>query len=269
MRSFAGARQGFQVGQHWYCGVECLVQAARGSIAQLLNRRVVEIPRTPRLSLGLVLLSKGYVTAEQLRLAASQNRRRNESLDTTLVRMRLATDKQLAQARSAQWGYPVLAQEHIGHMVQADIPQSILDAYSAVPFHYSLAAKRIFLGFVFRVEHSLLEAIEQITGCRVEPCFVTAADLMEQAERVTCAPDYCEVLIDDPGTPEKMALAVGRIAAETVAREACFTQCRNYVWARLIGKGGIMDVVFQMKNAASEAIFTEADLRDEPAVSLV
>lgn len=268
MRGFAGARQGIQVGQHWYCGVECFAQAACRSLTKLLNRRVVEFPRSPRLSLGLVLLSKGYVTPEQLRLATEQSQWRNESLDATLVHMRLANEKQLALARSAQWGYPVLAQEHIGHMVQADLPRTILDACSAVPFHYSLAAKRVLLGFVFRVEHSLLEAVEHVTGYRAEPCFVTSADFSEQMERLARTTEYGEMLVDDPGTPEEMARTVGRLAADIAAREARFTQCKNHVWTRLIGKRGVLDVVFETKSTISEAMFARADFDDERAASL-
>ncbi len=51
-------------------------------------------------------------------------------------------------------------------MVESDIPQYLLKMFSAVPLQYSIKAKRILLGFVFRVEHSLLESIEKVTGCR-------------------------------------------------------------------------------------------------------
>ena len=267
MRGIPGARQGIQVGSCWYCGVDCFVEASCTSIAKLFSRRVAEIPRTPRLSLGLALLSKRYVTPEQLRAATEQSQWRNESLDATLVRLRLATEKQLTLARSAQWGYPVLAQERIGHMVQADIPRTILDACSAVPFHYSLAAKRILLGFVYRVDLSLLESIEQVTGCRAEPCFVTPADLKEQAERLTRTPEYTEILIDDPGAPERMAHTVGRMAAETAALEARFALCRNHIWARLNGKRGIIDVIFQMANSAAEAMFAKSGILKAAAAS--
>ena len=268
VRSFPGGRQGVRVGQRWYCSVDCFVQAARAPLFALSSRRIVEIPRSPRLSLGLAMLSKGYLTQNQLRTATDQSHRRNESLDRTLLHLGMATEKQLAVARSAQWGYPVLAQEHIGHMVRADIPPAILDACSAVPLHYSLAAQRIVLGFVLRVEHGLLESIEQVTGCRVEPCFITATDLAEQMERLTRVPGYNEVLIDDPGTPEKMARTVGRMAVEVGAREACFTQCKNNVWVRLTGKRGIIDVIFRAKNEVIGAPSTSTSFLDLDVVSL-
>ncbi len=266
MRSLPGGRQGIQLGQLWYCSVDCFVEAACTPLAQLSSRRVVEISRSPRLSLGLALLSKGYLTPEQLRLATEQGQRLGENLDATLIH--LATDKQLATARSAQWGYPVLAREHMGHMVQADIPQTILHVCSAVPFHYSSSARRILLGFVFRVEHGLLESIEHITGCRVEPCFVTLADLGDQVERLTRPPGYTEILVDDPGTPEKMARTLGRMAVEVAAQEARFTHCKHQVWTRLTGKRETVDVVFRMANDATDAVCAETDFRAQALASL-
>ena len=254
VRSIPGGRQGIHVGQRWYCSVDCFVQAARAPLFALSSRQVVEMPRTPRLSLGLALLSKKFITAEQLRSTADQSNRRTESLDAALIRLGFVTEKQLAAARSAQWGYPVLAQDHVGHLIQVDFPRTILADCSAVPLHYSQAAKRIVLGFVYRVEHQLLESIEQVTGCRVEPCFITNSDLLEQGEKVDGLPDYSEILVDNPGTPETMARTTGRMAVEVGAREASFTQCINHVWVRLAGKRGIVDVIFRSTGAIAESI---------------
>ena len=267
MRGIPGAGQGIQVGRLWYCSVECFIQAAFAFFDRTTSRRVFEFPRSPRLSLGLALLSKGFLTPEQLRWATEQSQWREESLDATLVASGLATEKQLAIARSAQWGYPVLAQELGGHIVQADIPLPLLHAYSAVPLHFSLAAKRILLGFVYCVEHSLLESVEHVTGCRVEPCFITSADAAEQMVRLTCSPDYHEILVDDVVSAGKMARAVGQLAEDRAAREASFTHCKNHVWVRLAGKRGIADVVFDLKNALPEALPAEDD-RDELAAAL-
>jgi len=250
LRSFPGGRRGVRVGARWYCGVDCFVEAAGTTLFALANQRVIEIPRSPRLTLGLVMLSKGYLTTEQLRVASDQSQWRGEDIDATLIRLGMATEKQIAMARSVQWGYPVLAQEHIGHMVQADIPQSILHSCSAIPLHYSHAAKRILLGFVYRIEHGLLRSIEQITGCRVEPCFITASDLAEQSERLTKIPNYSETFIEDPGPPERMARALGRTAVVIRAGEARFTQCKGNIWVRMTGKNGVADVVFRPETAA-------------------
>jgi len=260
IRSFPGGRRGIQFGKRWYCSVDCFVDSVRTTLFALSNRHVLEIPRNPRLSLGLVMLSKGYLTPEQLRTAADQSQWLGESLEATLVHLGIATEKEITVARSAQWGYPVLAQEFIGHMVQADIPQSILQSCSAAPLHYSRAARRILLGFVFRVEHSILKSIEQMTGCRVEPCFITATDFAEQNERLTKISSYREIFIEDPGSPDKMARTLGRAAVDLRAHEVEFTQCKSHIWVRLKGRDEVADVVFRLKDAISGASFSQSDL---------
>jgi hypothetical protein len=252
LRSIPGSRPGIQVGSLWFCSVDCFAFAARIPLANLSNRRSFENPRSPRLSLGLALLSKRYLTAADLRAAMVPSPADEEELATTLIRLGVATEKQIATARSAQWGYPVFAQDFAGAVVQLDIPKSLLQACSAAPLHYSATAKRILMGFVSRVEHNVLEAIEQMTGCRVEPCFITPSDCEERTEQITVSSDYEEVVVDDPGPPEKMARTVGRLAVDIGARDASFAHCKNNVWVRIAGKRGKVDVIFRLNRAIAE-----------------
>jgi hypothetical protein len=264
MRSLPGSRPGVRVGTDWYCSVDCFAEAARTQLESLCSRRVVEITRHPRLSLGLILLSKNYLTSEQLRVATAQSQSFDEDIDETLVSLGMVTERQLAAARSAQWGYPMLAPGSVGQIVEADIPKTILNACRAVPLHYSSTARRIVLGFSSRVEHRCLEVIEETTRCRVEPCIVTPTDFEEQMERVATPPHYEEIVIGDPGSPEAMARTVGRIAVQVAAREATFASYRNLVLARVTGKRGVADIVFclQCRTAAEigeqSGIFKEA-----------
>lgn len=267
MRGIPGGRPGVSVGTAWYCCVDCFVMGARASFEKLCSRQVVEIPRHPRLSLGLYLMTKGYVTAEQLRHATAQSQALDEDLEVTLARLGMATDKQLAAAKSAQWGYPVLAPEYIGEVVEIDIPKSVLAACKAVPLHYSAAAKRILIGFASRVEHRLLESIEEMTGCRADACFITPADFEEQMERVKLPPNYAEEVVDDPGSPERMARTVGRAAVEVGAREASFAQWRNLILVRIEGKRGKTDVVFSLRTRNSVEIREESQIF-RPAIAV-
>jgi hypothetical protein len=249
MRSIPQSRAGINVGQQWYCCVDCFAAAARTRLTALADGRVMEMPHNPRLSIGLVMLSKGHLTDDQLRLAVAQSQMRGEELEAALLRLGLAGERQLAAARAAQWGYPVLGQDRIGQSVEADIPATLLRACTAAPLHYSAKAKRVLLGFVYRVEHSLLQSIEQVTGCRAEPCFITPTDFAEQMERVNAVPNYEEVVFEDIRTPAQMAKTLGGFAVEAGAREASFAPCRNYIWARLSGKRRTIDVLFRVKAA--------------------
>ena len=156
----------------------------------------------------------------------------------------------LAAARAAQWGFPVLGQDGSGLTVKVDLPKTFLQGFAAAPVHYAPAAKRLLLGFVHQVDHSFLHAIEQIIGCRPEPCFMAPAEFEAQMRQVTAVPDYVEVVVDEPGTPAQMARTLGGFAVEVGAREASVVRCKSWVWARLSSKRRTMDILFAMKNAA-------------------
>jgi hypothetical protein len=241
------SRVGINIGQAWYCSVDCFANAARNKFSALSQGGILETPHIPRRSIGLILLAKGTLTDEQLRFAMAQSKLRGEELEDTLVRLGLAHERQLTAARAAQWGYPVLGQDYLGHRVQADIPSILLQTCTAVPLHYSAAAKRFLLGFVSRVEHSLLNALEQVTGSRAEPCFITPSEYAEQMERLTAAPDCEEVVFESPQTPAQMAKTAAGFAVEVAAREARFAHCRGFAWARLSGKRRKIDVLFRVK----------------------
>lgn len=253
MRCVPGARLGIFVGDAWYCSPDCFAMASRATLSSLSAGTLVEMPRNPRLSLGLALLSKGYLDEDRLRVAVIRSQREGQTLETTLLECGWATEKQLAAARAAQWGYPVLGQDAASQIVEADLPPALLRAFSAAPLHYSAKAKRLVLGFVHRVEHSLLQSIEQITGFRAEPCFITPAEFTQQMDRLTALPGYEEAVIDDPGTAAQMARTLGGFAVEVSAREAGFAKCNSWIWARVTGKKGTVDVIFALKNPAAAA----------------
>jgi len=207
--------------------------------------------------LGLTLLAKGYLDAEELRLAQTESDCRRENLEATLIRHCLISEKQLAAARAAQWGYPVLAQESMGQEVESDLPEYLLQNASSVPLQYSIKAKRILLGFVFRVDHGLLESIEKITGCKAVACFVTPTELAEQRKRTTAAANHREIVVEDPGPPERMARTVGRYAVEVAADHAVFSRCRNHLWARVSGRRGKVDIIFYFEQAVAAEVLED------------
>lgn len=256
---------GIRVGQDWYCGVDCFVAAARSPLAALSARRVMEMPRNPRLSLGLALLSKGSLTEQQLRLATELSRENGEDLESTLLALGWANEKQLAAARSAQWGYPVLSQERAGRVVQVAIPLALLRSFSAAPLFYSPNNKRLVLGFVDRVDHRLLQSIEQLTGDRAEPCFLTAAELAIQMQCVASPGQYEEVVVDEPGDPARMARTLGRYALDSAATDVNWVQCKAWVWARLAGKRRTVDVLFAKQSPSTTP--ADSDFHFAPTVA--
>lgn len=268
IRPVPAKNSGIRIGQDWYCGVDCFVAAARSPLAALSARRVMEMPRNPRLSLGLALLSKGFLTEKQLRLATELSRENGEDLETTLVELGWTNAKQLAAARSAQWGYPVLSQERAGRAVVVGIPLRLLRTFSAAPLFYSAATKRLVLGFVERVDHRLLQSIEQVAGYRAEPCFLTPAEFAEQMRCVVLPAQYEELVEEQPGEPAQMARTLGRCALDAAATDAGLVQCGSWIWARLTGKQRIVDVLFAKENPATATVTADSRFAQQTAGAL-
>jgi hypothetical protein len=247
MRIVTQGNTGIRVGQDWYCSVGCFAEAAFDRFTTISTGRVVEMPHSPRLTIGLAMLTKGYLTQEQLRLATAQSRIRGEELEVVLVRLGLANEWQLTAARAAQWGVPVLGKDRVGHPLESDIPIALLRVYSAAPLHYSAPAKRLIVGFAHRVEHSFLVSLETITGCRAEPCCITPTEFAEQMTRLTAIPDHGEMVFEDSLTPAQMANSLAGAAVEIAAREARFAYSKNLLWVRMAGKRRTVDVLFRGK----------------------
>ena len=68
---------------------------------------------------------------------------------------------------------------------------------------------------------------------------------------MTPARHYEEISVEQPGTPAQMARILGGQAVEVAATEAQFAQCRSLGWARLRGKRGTVDVVFDFRGGAT------------------
>jgi hypothetical protein len=268
MKTVPPSRLGIQVGEMWYCSVDCFAVAARTRLAALAGGRVMEMPRQPRLPLGLVLHAKGFLTDEQLRLATEQSKLHNEEMEAVVLRLGLVNERQLAAGRAAQSGHPVCGPERIGRWIEVDLPLTLLRASSAAPMHYAPAAQRLLLGFVYRVDRGLLQALEQITGIRAEACFITARDRQEQMEHLTEAVGYQETVLEESMTPLQMARALGGFAVEVGAREANFTRCGDYLWARLLGRRGTLDVLFRTRSVSAGEFYRNLPLAEQSLSSL-
>jgi len=245
MRSVPQSCVGIRMGETWYCSMDCFVKATRHELSVLTCVRSIDMPHTPRASIGSVMLSKGYLTDEELRRARADSQQSGEALENALVRLGLVDEWHLASARAIQWGYPVLGRDRISQSVDMDLPLSLIKTFSAAPLHHSKSTKRILMGFVYRVDDSLLQSLEQVTGCRTEPCFITPTEMHYQMERLESAQESREVVLESSMTAAEMANVVGGLALEITARDASLSRCRDHVWMRLSGKRRMIDVLFR------------------------
>jgi hypothetical protein len=236
----------------WYCSARCFTTASEKEIVRLLSSRAKPASHISRMPLGLNLISRGLLTVEQLREAASEQKEAGGEIGELLVRNGSVSEKQITAIRAADWGCPVFVVPNNPARIMIDVPSTLLRRYLMIPVHYVAATNLLLVGFVNTVEYGLLYTIEQMTQCTTKPCFITPSDFQaqmlhrERARAPSGNPSPREVKFDDNKTPAEIARNLCTSGLEMEADEALLGKCNEYLWARLKSGSQASDFLFKV-----------------------
>jgi hypothetical protein len=243
-------RVGIYMRDCWYCSSSCFRRAAEQRFSQLLSSGITSASHMPRMPLGLLLISRGVVSSDQLQLAAVEQKKTGKDLGEVLVSLGSLSAKQLASARAAQWDCPVFAVPKGSVTNPIRIPRTILEGHSMVPLHYAAATNSLLVGFVQSVEYGPLYTIERITGCKTQACFVTQEEFRSQMERRAIAsgddPALTELVFRGIESPLELSRIVANYGSKFRAEEATIDICREHLWARLTNGAKAVDLLFKI-----------------------
>jgi hypothetical protein len=191
-----------------------------------------------------MLLSRGAITEAQLKIAIEEQKRSKRPLGAVLVTLGFISEEQVAAAIGAQWGYPVMS--HTGNAKSTvRIPRTLQEFYGVVPVHYAEEGKRLIVGFVQRVHHTLLSAIERMTSCSALACFITDGEYRRRVVSADAPRAESELLFDRFSSGAEMAKITTSYAMQIGAGDARFESCGRHLWVRLYGQRGELDLLFQ------------------------
>jgi hypothetical protein len=251
LRQISNRKVGIKMRDFWYCSSRCFTSAAEQQVSRLLQLRTEQA--APRMPLGLDLISRGLLTVEQLKKATDEQKETGGEIGELLVRHGVVSEKQVTAIRAAEWGCPVFAVPKQVVRITIDIPAALMRIYSMTPVHYVPATNLLLVGFVHSIEYGLLYSIEQISGCKTKPCFVTPSDFQSQMfhqekeqEQDGNAPGT-EAKIRSAKTPDEIARLLCASSLEIEADEALIERCKEYLWARLKSGSKVVDLLFKTK----------------------
>jgi Type II secretion system (T2SS), protein E, N-terminal domain len=251
LRQLSARKAGIRMRDAWYCSSSCFASVAEKEFSALLKLGVEQGSHVVRMPLGLVLISRGLLTSAQLREANEELKEVGGEIGELLVRRGAVTERQVTSVRAAQWGCAVFTMPKQLEPTRIHIPMAFIKACSAIPLHYVGARKLLLVGFVQAVEYGLLYAIEQMTGCKTQPCFVTPSEfrtLIESHEdslkQVESSP-ASEVIFETMQPPEEMARILCGYGVELEAEEAMIAKCKEYLWARLTSGTREVNLLFK------------------------
>jgi len=249
LRNISTHKAGIKMRGAWYCSSVCFTSAAQQELSQLLPTGLERSIRTARMPLGLSLIGRGLLTQSQFKEVVDRQEETGGEIGELLVRTGLISEKTMTEVRASQWNCPVFTAPK--HIVQTGIhiPTAFLQLYSAIPLHYVPASKLLLVGFVYRIEYALLYALEQMTGCKTQACFITPGDFESQIYLIARArledPSSKEVNIGTAQTPAEMAPTLCKLSVDFEAEEVQIAKCKEHVWTRLLGGTKNVDVIFK------------------------
>lgn len=206
--------------------------------------------RSSRIPLGLLLLQRGILTAEQLHAAIEQHRISELNFGDVVQQLGLATQEQVTAAVAAQWSCPVFSLGDRRLEVPIRVPRHFLELYGMLPVHFVESERKLLIGFVTSVQHQVLYTIGHMTACTVAPCFITAREYDSHLHSpITEFLRDDELLFDQIVETAEMASITTNYVVQLAAERVRLGKCRDYLWARIWGRKREMDLLFRVQNA--------------------
>jgi hypothetical protein len=249
LQSINHRNQGMNIDGSRYCTPDCFENAVKRMINELMiSQGRPAKARSSRVPLGLLLLQRGVLTAEQLKIALAQHKVSTQlNFGDVLQQLGFATKEQVTAAVAAQWACPVFALGDRRLANELHIPRQFLELYRMIPVHYSDIDRRLLIGFVSGVQHQVLYTIGQVTSCTVVPCFITGReyDSHLNSPSTPFLRDH-ETVFDQVLDSSAMAQIITEYVVKFAAERFRMGHCRDYFWARISGNEGEADLLFRM-----------------------
>jgi hypothetical protein len=235
-KQLQGRPRGILLQGSCYCRDRCLEHALRSAIVEL-GRTGGLVPARHRIPLGLLLVSRDELSGDKLRTALEAQRAAGHGrIGEWLQALGFASEPQITAAMARQWSCPVLRTDSTAFRPgrAPRIPSALLQSFSMFPVDYVEATGTLHMAFSEGIDYSALHAIEQMLGCRTNPCLALPSRLRPHLEALAVARDEDEVVFDRVEDVAESARIVRSYAARVSATEIRLTSCGDQLWIRLL-----------------------------------
>ncbi len=127
--------------------------------------------------LGELLVERGVINREQLGMAITYQQQKGGLLGEVLVELKFATEEDIAQALTCQYGFPYLplSNYEIDNEVIRTVPEDVCRQFCLIPI--DKIGKSLTLAMANPLNVQAIEDVELITGCTVQTFVSTASDI--------------------------------------------------------------------------------------------
>lgn len=223
------------------CSPDCLQHAIVRLAGDLLPRGEAPAPRAHRIPLGLLLLSRNVIDAEQLRGALEAQKQNGRGrLGEWLRREHGVPEEQITAAVALQWARPLfpLPESPTWRQCRGWLPLGLMHTLSMAPLHFAADQQCLYVGFSQTVAFHALHAVQEIYGCRTEACIIGDSDLerIETEFRRSSVHPAAVDLRFDGSSLEEIGAIVREHAQRLLTRQIRMTAVAPFIWVRLQGE---------------------------------
>jgi hypothetical protein len=238
-----------------YCAPDCFEAAARRYFARLCATTVPAPPVRHRVPLGLLMISRGQLTNQQLRLALeAQRSNTRQRLGEWLQKLGFSTEQQVTAALARQWACPVLAPTAtLDPGCTRLLPYRLLENSRMLPVQFVSSTRTFHLAFGDGIDYVTLYAIEQMLDCRTEPCLVTRSAVAQTLQQLEHERHPGDMLFEGWREPSDLARITCGYALKLSAEDVRLVGCGSFIWARLSNGKDIANLLFHRPRTLSAA----------------
>ncbi len=133
--------------------------------------------------LGELLIEKGVLKKEELAKAVKMQKEKGGLLGTILVGLGYATEEQIAQAITVQYGFPYLplASYEIDQSLVSIIPENVAKQYCLIGI--DKIGNTLTIAMSNPLNLQAVEDIELMTGCKVQAFVSTMTDINDAIDQ--------------------------------------------------------------------------------------
>jgi type IV pilus assembly protein PilB len=134
--------------------------------------------------LGDLLVERGVINQEQLDISLEYQKKHSGNLiGEILVELKFATERDIAQALTCQYGFPYLplSSYEIDNEVVRSVPENVCRQFCLIPI--DKIGKSLTVAMSNPLNFQALEDVELITGCSVQVFVSTASDVKQSIDK--------------------------------------------------------------------------------------
>ena len=132
-------------------------------------------------ALGQMLLEEKVITSAQLDDALRRHWQSAQKLGQILIEMKLITSEQLGGLLSKQLGMPYVNLQSAAASPVQEVPKEFAQEHAVVPL--SKEKGRLFIAMTDPLDQKIIQEVEKLAGCSVEPRVTTEADIQTMADQ--------------------------------------------------------------------------------------